>query len=102
MPKATIEDDHGNEVEVVPDEASKVQKTLRRVRDWFNDEDVLDDANKRAILAGLNKNPRMHGPRSFSYMNIYGGTVSGAERQKRRTKNRRARKARRVHRLRSK
>lgn len=84
------------DVEVVPDNDGKVKKVLRGVRDWVKDDHI--DPTKLHILAGLNKPVRG----TYGNKHVYGGTVGSVEKAKRRATNKRARAARRVHRLRSK
>lgn len=62
-------------------------KKLRRVRDYIKDDEVLDPS-KLHILAGLNQ----------LGLHVYGGTVPGSVVEKRRAKNKAARKARRKNR----
>lgn len=61
------------------------EKKLRRVSDYIKDDDALDPT-KMHILGGLQHKP------------VYQGTVFGAEKAKRRAKNKRARIARRKYR----
>lgn len=66
-------------------EVAETKRKLRTVQDHIKDED-LGDPTRLHLLAGL------------SGMQVYGGTVSRAEIDKRRKKNKAARKARRASR----
>lgn len=85
--EAYMEEKQNNEPLKVPDNVLKPEepKKLRRPSDYVTDE-TLDDPNKLAMLARMQFKP------------IYQGTVFGAEKEKRRAKNKRARAARRKNR----
>jgi hypothetical protein len=75
--------------ETVAEKVIRAERLQKTIDNHITDEQ-LGDPTRLALLAGL------------SQLRVYGGTVDPATVAKRRAKNKAARKARRVHRLRSK